>query len=141
SYVMNDNKKPLGLVLISVYGTFNGLFSLFAGGILILASSIPEIPAWITFLSLLTIIWGALLLTSVYGIWTLQSWGLNLTFWLYVVSIPLSVLSIFPIYPDSEMSIGNTALQLFGIAIAVLVISYTKKSQIKLLFQPTEQYA
>ena len=138
---MSKNKKPIGLTLIAVYSAFSGFFSLVGGGLLLLASAIPDMPAWITIVSLITTISGVLLLASVYGVWTLQSWGLNLTFWLYVVYIPLGILSIFPIYPDSEMTVGNTVLQLVGISASVLILMYLNKNQTKTLFNANEEYA
>ena len=130
----SDRKKPAGIVVIAIYSAFSGVISFFAGLLFMLASAIPDIPAWFYALSTVFVLFGVLLFSSVYGLWSLQSWGWNFTFWLYIVSIPLGIISIFPIYPESEMTIGNTLFQLFGIAVAIAVILYIKKDEIQNLY-------
>ena len=127
----SDRQKPAGVVVISIYSAFSGTISLFAGLVFILASAIPNIPAWIYMLSVVFVLFGVLLLASVYGLWSLQSWGRSLTFWLYIISIPLGIISIFPIFPSSKMSAGNTLFQLFGIGVDIAVIIYLKKDEIQ----------
>lgn len=102
----SDRKKPVGIVLIAIYSAFSGLISFLGGLVFMLASAIPNIPAWFYILSMVFILFGVLLFASVYGLWSFQSWGWIFTFWLYVVSIPLGIISIFPIWPDSKMSVG-----------------------------------
>ena len=131
----SDKKKPVGIVLIAIYSAFAGLLSFLGGLIFILASAIPDVSAWFYILSVVFILFGVLLLASVYGLWSFQSWGWRFTFWLYIVSIPLGIISIFPIWPESKMSVGNTLFQLFGIAIAVAVILYIEKEEIKSLYE------
>ncbi len=146
---MNDNtsiqtdkkSKPIGLVLISIYGAFSGVLTLFLGAVILLFSSIPDMPAWLTVVSLISTLLGITLLASIYGLWTLQSWGGSLTYWIYMLSIPLAIISIFPIYPDSEFTIGNTILQLCGIAVAIFVLIYIKKPEIQALFTRDAKYA
>lgn len=126
-----NQQKTAGITLIAIYSALTGLLSLFAGLVFSLFSAIPEIPLWASLLSFVFIIFGALLLASVYGLWTLQSWGWQFTFWLYLISIPLGFISIFPIFPGDEMSAGNTIFQLIGIAISIAVIMYLKKYEIQ----------
>ena len=77
---------------------------------------------------------GLLLLAAGYGVWTLQEWGRNLTLWLCAISIPLGIISILPIWPGQRMTIGNTVLQIVGVAVNVLIILYLIKPEIKTLF-------
>lgn len=82
------DSKPLGLVVLTFWSAILGLAS---------------IPA------------GVLLLASAYGLWTLQVWTWTVAWWIYLVSIPLGLVFIFPILPGQRMSGGNTVLQIIGI--------------------------
>jgi uncharacterized membrane protein YesL len=81
---------------------------------------------------------GVFLLVAMYGLWSIQTWGLSVAKWIYVVSIPLGVISIFPIfpiYPDSEMTTGNTILQLIGIGLAAYITYYLSRPKVVSLYQ------
>lgn len=130
-----NNKKPTGITLIAIYSAFSGVLTLLGGAGMLLASSIPDLPVWITLLGLVATILGVFFLAAVYGLWTFQEWGRNILKWLYIISIPLGIASIFPIYPGSEMTIANTLLQLVGIVVAVLVIWYLSKQSIRALYE------
>jgi hypothetical protein len=130
-----SNKKTTGITLIAIYSAFSGLLILLGGAGILVVSSMPDLPVWITFLGLVSIVLGVFLLAAVYGLWTLQEWGRNMVIWLYIISIPLGIASIFPIYPGSEMTIGNTVLQLIDIGVAVLVIWYVSKQSVRALYE------
>lgn len=130
-----SNKKSIGITLIAIYSAFSGVISLFGGGALLLASTMPDLPLWVTLVGLATTTFGVLLLAAVYGLWSFQSWGRNMVKWLYIISIPLGIASIFPIYPGSEMTTANTALQIIGIGVAVLVIWYLSKQSVRALYK------
>ena len=121
------NAKPLGLVLVVLYTALSGLTSLFASGLVLLASAIPGVPLWIGLFGFFLLIYTLLLFASVYGLWSLQAWGFNLAMFIYLVSIPIGLLAIFPILPDSQFSTFNTIYQLIGIAISVLVLWYLSR--------------
>lgn len=129
------NKKPLGIVLISIYNALGGILLSVAGIIMLFASSIPEMPLLITLFGIVFTVFGVVSLAAMYGLFSIQTWGLILSKWLYVIYIPLGFISIFPIYPDSEMTTANTVLQLVGIALAVLIINYFRKPKIVDLYQ------
>lgn len=128
------NKKPIGITLIAVYSVLGGILSFLAGSLLLLASSIPDIPLWITLLGIIIVIYSVLLLTAMYGLWSLQTWGINFSRWLYIAAIPLGIISIFPIYPDSEFTVGNLILQLVGIVLAAIIIKYLYSPKIQNLY-------
>lgn len=130
-----SNKKTTGITLIAIYSAFSGLLILLGGAGILVVSSMPDLPVWITFLGLVSIVLGVFLLAAVYGLWTLQEWGRNMVIWLYIISIPLGIASIFPIYPGSEMTTGNTVLQLIDIGVAVLVIWYVSKQSVRALYE------
>jgi DMSO reductase anchor subunit len=127
--------KPAGIVLISIYSALSGLLTFSVGSVMLLASAVPEMPAWVVLLGIICVVLGVFLLTAVYGLWSVQPWGLKITKWLYVISIPLGVVSIFPVYPGSEMTSGNTILQIAGIGLAMIIIYYLSKPKVVTLYQ------
>ncbi|WP_419769981.1 MAG: hypothetical protein ACNI3C_11680 [Candidatus Marinarcus sp.] len=131
---MNKN-KPLGITLIAIYSALSGLFIFGIGLLMMLSSAVPSMDMWITLISVLLVVLGVFLLAATYGLWSLQTWGLNITKWLYIISIPMGILSIFPIYPHSEMTTANTVLQLLGIALDIFIIYYVLKPNVVALYQ------
>ncbi|NQY26728.1 MAG: hypothetical protein HRT92_06065 [Piscirickettsiaceae bacterium] len=131
---MNKN-KPVGIVLIAIYSALSGLLIFGLGALMMFASAIPDMPIWITLLGVIFMALGVFLLAAMYGLWSIQTWGLKASKWLYVISIPLGLISIFPIYPDSEMTTANTILQLLGICLAAFIIYYLSKPSVVALYQ------
>jgi uncharacterized membrane protein (DUF2068 family) len=131
-----SRKKPSGIVLIAIYSGLSGVASLIGGIGLLLASALPGMSLWYTSGGLALEAYGAFVLASVYGLWSLQAWGRSATQWLYLISIPLGVIAIFPIFPGSEMSASNTLFQVVAIAISLLVLWYLSRSRIRDLYAP-----
>jgi len=131
---MNKN-KPVGIVLIAIYSALSGLLMFILGALMMFASAIPDMPVWITLVGIIIMVLGVCLLAAMYGLWSIQAWGLKVSKWLYVISIPLGLISIFPIYPDSEMTTANTIMQLIGISVAAFIIYYLSKPSVVALYQ------
>lgn len=129
-----SNKKPAGVVMVTIYSAFGGIIGLIGGGLMLFASGIPEMPLWITLVGLVLTAYGVVLLAATYGLWSLQDWGWSLGRWLYILAIPLGVISIFPIYPGSEMTIANTMLQIFGIGLAIVIVRYLSTAKVRELY-------
>jgi uncharacterized membrane protein (DUF2068 family) len=130
-----EKNKTAGIVLIAIYSGLSGLLMFGGGALMMLASAVPDIPIWITLLGVIFMALGVFLLAAMYGLWSVQTWGLKIAKWLYVIFIPLGIISIFPIYPDSEMTTGNTVLQLLGIGLAAFIIYYLSKPNVVALYQ------
>ncbi|MCF6264740.1 MAG: hypothetical protein L3J24_14295 [Xanthomonadales bacterium] len=128
------NKKPAGVVMVAIYSAFSGVITLFSGFLMLMASVMPELPLWITVIGLVFTVFGVVLLAATYGLWTLQAWGWSFARWLYIIAIPLGVISIFPIYPDSEMTSANTILQVFGIVLALVIVRYLSTAKVRELY-------
>ena len=112
---MIDHYKPAGIVLIAIY---SGLFAL-AGlpmGCTVAFVGLPGASVMVLVGSLLASL-AVFMLAAAYALWTLQAWGRAYTWWLYLACIPLGLMAIFPVFPGQQMSAGNTALQVIGIAI------------------------
>lgn len=129
-----SNKKPAGVVMIAIYSAFGGVISLFGGVMMLFASGIPEMPLWVTLLGLVLTVYGVVLLAATYGLWSLQAWGWSMGRWLYILAIPLGVISIFPIYPGSEMTVANTVMQIFGIGLAIVIVRYLSSIRVRELY-------
>ena len=130
---MIDHYKPAGIVLIAIY---SGLFAL-AGlpmGCTVAFVGLPGASVMVLVGSLLASL-AVFMLAAAYALWTLQAWGRAYTWWLYLACIPLGLMAIFPVFPGQQMSAGNTALQVIGIAIDLAVLVYLSRPEIKALFK------
>ena len=57
--------------------------------------------------------------------------------WLYLISVPLGFLAIFPPIAN-RITAGNTIFQLVGIAIDFIIIVYLMRIEVKVLFSGKE---
>lgn len=131
---MADRRKPLGIVLIALYSAFLALMLIPAGCTITLLGQVPGLGGFASMLGYLSSLLGLLSCAVVYGLWTLQEWGRSLAFWLYVLSIPLGVIAVFPPLAGPQATAGNTVFQLVSIAIDLIVVAYLSKQQVKDLF-------
>ena len=132
---MSQKSKPFGLVLVMVYAVLGAIVSIPTGLLLLLGSIVPGASGVLfTVAGLFFIVFGVLELCAVIGLKSLSEWGRNLMFWLSIISIPLGVLAIFPLLPETEFTAGNTILQIFGIGISALIIHYLLKPSVRYLF-------
>jgi DNA-directed RNA polymerase subunit RPC12/RpoP len=70
-------------------------------------------------------------MTAAYGIWSLVEWGRKLAVVLYILGIPLSLLSLIVM----RLTIGLVILELIWIAVLVAIILYLSKPDVRRLFQ------
>ena len=132
---MTKRSKPFGVIATIVYAIIGGLIALPGGLLMLLASSVPGTEALMfTVAGILFSTLGVLYWAAVYGLKSLLEWGRQLMLWLSIISIPLGVISIFPIWPGQEMTAGNTVLQVFGIGISALIIHYLLRPSTRELF-------
>ncbi len=134
---MSEKEKPAGIVLIAIYSAVMGLASIPVGCTIGLFSGVPGVGAVYSVLGFVALGAGVLFLASAYGLWTLQRWGRQYTWWLYLIAIPLGILFIFPVLPGQEMSVGNTIFQIIGIVIDGCVVAYLNDPEIEDLFEGT----
>jgi len=134
-----NKKKPFGLIAIAVYAAFSGVIFLPSGLFLIIAGQAPGSTGLIfTLYGILACILGVVLLAAIFGLVTFQEWGRQSMFWVSLVSIPLGVVSIFPILPNQQFTTGNTVLQLVGIGVSLLILNYLTRPHVRTLFRSNE---
>lgn len=85
---------------------------------------------WALILGFALLLVGVLEFAATYGLWVLISWGYSLARVIYIVSIPLGVVVLL-----SDRTAGNVILQLVGITLAVWILVYLSKPEIKGLFR------
>lgn len=137
---MLETKKPLGVVLVALYSGFFGMVSLPLGGCaLVLIGQIPGAAAMVFVYAFGLMVLGFSLLAIAYGLWTTQSWARTFTAGVYAVSMPLGLLAIFPVFPGTQMSLGNTLLQIVGIVIDAVIIGYMARPEMKLRFEGAQR--
>lgn len=127
--------KPLGVTLVALCAGLYGIVCLPLGCIGLLVSQVPQTGFYFTVLSVIVLSAGVLFLAATYGIWTMQGWGRELMRWICIVSIPLGVVSIFPIWPGQVMTLGNTLLQIVGVVVDVAIVQYLMKPEVIARFQ------
>lgn len=134
SLAVSPQKRPLGLVLVVIFTAFSGVLELLLGTGGLLASGLP-VPVWISFLAILFILLGVLDLAACYGLWSFQKWGLTLAIVLYIASIPLSILLMITPIPGVEVTGWDVLLQVVGIAVAIGILIYLFKPEVRALFR------
>jgi uncharacterized membrane protein (DUF2068 family) len=134
---MTDKKKSFGLVATVVYSVFSGIVCLPLGFIIVLAGQAPGLNGLLfTVVGLLIFVLGVVAIVGSYGLWSFQEWGRRTMLWLYVVYIPLGVVSIFPIWPKQQFTVGNLILQLVGLIAAGLIVFHLSRPATRTLFTP-----
>src|SRR5437667_1413229 len=103
---MVERTKPFGITLIAICSVLFGLICLPVGCTAAFVSQVPGTSLFLSVAGMVVALFGVLLLAGAYGLWTLQEWGRSLTFWLCAISIPLGLISIFPVWPDQQMTAG-----------------------------------
>jgi hypothetical protein len=131
---MRDQPKPAGVVLIAVCSALFGLGMVPVGCTAASLGAFPDGTRLVLAGFLISIV-GVFLVASAYGLWTLQPWGRRYSWWLYLGLVPLGVIAIFPLIPGQRMSLGNTVMQLIGIAIDIAVLVYLTRPAVVRLFE------
>lgn len=132
---MNENlspqtaAKPLGIILVGIYTGINGLLSVLTGVGLMFAGAVIS-HAWAPIFGFAMLLFGVMAFAAVYGIWTLAPWGHSLGRIIYSVSIPLGLVALL-----MDRAMGNIVLQAVGIALAIWILIYLTKPEIKSLFR------
>lgn len=129
-----DRTKPLGIILVILYTLIGGFGALFVGALAFVGVTVGLPAITVVYMVMCTAI-GIFSLAAVYGLWTLQPWGLKLAFWLYVVSIPFNIIAIFPVLPGTEFTTTNTVMAIVAVALAAWVILYLSRLEVALMYE------
>lgn len=129
------HKRPLGIVLITVYLFLSGVSSPF----ILTGSPIVETALFGAVL-IFFILLGILYLVGCYGLWTWQTWGPSLAIVLLMVSILLAFLDLLIrirkfILTDSPIETQYVLFTVIGIVIDVVILRYLFKPKIQELFR------
>lgn len=147
-------KKPMGVMFIVFFTIFMGVLTMLGGVLLTIIgyaglSILGEIPFRgglfgealskeanrsllpLGLLGYFLLFFGTFEITAAYGLWSLAGWGKKLAVVLYVLSIPLTFLSLI----GMRLTVGLVVLELIWIAVLVTIILYLSKVDVKKLFQ------
>ena len=124
--------KPLGLTLVAVYTGISAVLSALGGAGLLFAATSPGVTHqwWAPILGFALLLVGVLAFAVTYGLWVLVSWGHSLARLIYIVSVPLGLFALL-----ADRTAGNVILQLVGVALAIWILVYLAKPEIKGLFR------
>lgn len=129
-----QNKKPLGVVLISIYCGFWGTVMLPMGCVSSMASGVPGVPGYAGILSFVILAFGVAMLAGAYGLWTIQPWGRTFNIWLELASVPFSLMTLVGIAPGGRVTAGDRITSVVGIILTVVIVRYLCSDGIKRLF-------
>lgn len=118
---INIIRRPRGVTLIAIYTAIGAAFSLLVGVPQLLTGETTAV-ALIT--GVVYSILGTLFMVTVYGLWTLKTWGYKLARGIYAVSVVFGCFSLF-----SNLTLGNIITQGITIAIAIWILSYLRKEE------------
>ena len=135
---MNENAstqttaKPLGLILTAIYTGISAVLGVLMGaGIMFAGAAVGgAMSKWAPILGFAMLLLGILAFAAVYGLWALVSWGHSLARVIYIASIPLGLVALL-----ADRTVGNVVVQLVGIALAIWILVYLAKPEIKGLFR------
>jgi len=117
-----SNKLPVKIIAICILSVLIGALFTISGAIGFLFSGIISLASIYSLFLLAT---GLAFIAAAYGLFTQNEWGRSLAVLAYALSIPLTIFSI----------ISNGGLkQLFSILIAVAIIWYLIKPEVKSSF-------
>lgn len=128
--------KPLGLILVAVYtGIWASLYALMGVVLMVaiaIATAAPKVTPqwWAPIFGFALLLAGVLAFAAAYGLWERVSWGYSLARLIYIVFIPLDLVALL-----ADRTAGNVILQLASIALAVWILVYLAKPEIKGLFR------
>lgn len=140
--------KPLGIILVGIYTGISVLLSVLTG-VGIMAVSIAAKPRvetapsfltgfgimdvrgaasneWAPILGFAMFLTGVVACAATYGLWALVSWGHSLGRVIYLVSIPLGLISLL-----ADRTTGNVIVQVVSIALDVWILLYLAKPEVK----------
>lgn len=129
-------KKPFGIVAIAVYAAFSGIILLLSAVLMLIEGQTSGNHGIIyTLYGTLATLFGVVLFAITNGLSALQEWARKAMIWYSVITIPIGVAFIFPVIPNRQIMVGNTLLQLLGIAVSLYIMRYLTRAHIKAIFQ------
>lgn len=129
--VMENNKvstKPVGVLVISILNGLGGAILAIMGMISFMAG-VGVNDMGVLILGLIFSVFGTVFIALTYGLWMLTDWGHRYTKMAYIVSIPITLISLI-----TDFSATSLVSSIISIAICVWVIIYLAKPNIRQLF-------
>jgi hypothetical protein len=130
-------QRPIGLTVIVIFLAFGALVAI-PSCVFFFSQSQFLLPTSAKTLMVVSTLFSLLEGPAAYGLWTWQKWGLTLVKVIYGINIPLSIIQSFLVglptgdWADSFIAVAS---MIVGIAIAILILWYVSKPEIKRLFQ------
>ena len=122
--------RPLGVVLVGIYDVLFGFTAISVGmGGALLGGFLGELPVFlvpadgpvaVVVVSLMTAVFGAVMLATAYGMWSLQAWGRRLQAVICMIDIPLEAFGLLVGNP-SAMSLISVAVLFIDGAILIYI--------------------
>ena len=92
-------------VATALYTLLSGIINIPASFLFLITSQFSTTGEILyTVLSILSFIFGVILLAATVGLWTLQEWGRKATIWVSMIEIPIGIIFIFPVFPNQKIT-------------------------------------
>jgi len=116
---------PLGIKLVAAYAVLGVLATLPTG----IALLYGELTTETIFVGSVSLLFGMLFLAIVYGLLKLKLWGYKLAKTIYSIVIAFGAIALV-----SNLTIGNVIQQGIGLGLAIWIVVYLRKENIKAYF-------
>lgn len=120
--------KPVGVLVISILNGLGGVVLAIMGMISFMAG-VGVNDMGVLVLGLIFSVFGTVFIALTYGLWMLTDWGYRYTKMTYIVSIPITLISLI-----TDFSATSLMSSIISIAICAWVIIYLAKPNIRQLF-------
>lgn len=131
--IMYD-RKPLGIVLITLLCTFWGVLLVLTGYVTSVAIGVRGAPAYAGVYGFLSVVLGLAMLASAYGLWTLQTWGRACAIGSEIATLVLSTLSLVGLFLGGRVATGTVIASGLGFALMLLALRYLQSDAVRQMY-------
>lgn len=128
-------RKPLGIVLASLFCAILGLMLLPVGYITALARGVRGAPQYAWSYGLMCMLLGAVMLAGAYGLWRMRAWGRSLAIQIVLATLPISVLGLLGMSSGGRMSAVGIMSSVTGLALAFIILHYLCRGDVRQMYK------
>ena len=133
-FALSHRKKPMGILLISLYGILVGLLNVMEGVYSIRSYALDASRSGLFYLGLFSVFFGLVFLIAAIGIWAVQEWAYSLTRMVYMVAMGWTLIFLV----KDRFSGGEIIFRGIEILVMLAILVYLRKADIRVrFFSPT----
>lgn len=128
-------RKPLGIVLGSLFCAFLGLLLLPVGYITALARGVRGAPHYAWTYGLVCMALGVVMLAAAYGLWRMRAWGRSLVIQIVLATFPISALGLIGMAFGGKASATGIMASIIGLALAFIIQRYLRRGDVRQMYK------